>query len=440
MKILHYSLGFPPYRSGGLTKFCMDLMLYQRSQGHSVSLLWPGTMIGSNPHILKKRPVDGLDSYELINPLPVSYDEGIIEVDYFTETVSPDVFVRYLKKLHPDVIHIHTFMGLYDAFLDAAKSLGIKTVFTAHDFFPICPKVTLFRNGENCDCASTCSSCPECNATALSMNKMQILQSPFYRAMKDSKLVRAARKQHRENYSSDSLKTRPTDKTAEDYLNLRSYYYRMLQKVDVIHFNSQITKNTYELYFVDVLESVVIPVSHSHIKDCRKVKGFNCNPLRIRYLGPVSAPKGYYLLKAALDELWCNNHNFVLDLHVSPENTSPYMQVHDRYKHSDLSEIFEDTDVLIAPSIWHETFGFTVLEAISYGVPAIISGTVGARDILVNGTAIVIDDISKESLKDVISSLTPARLKDMNEAIVSNQEIVTLDHVADRIMEECYLG
>ena len=29
MKILHYSLGFPPYRSGGLTKFSMDLMREQ---------------------------------------------------------------------------------------------------------------------------------------------------------------------------------------------------------------------------------------------------------------------------------------------------------------------------------------------------------------------------------------------------------------------------
>ena len=29
----------------------------------------------------------------------------------------------------------------------------------------------------------------------------------------------------------------------------------------------------------------------------------------------------------------------------------------------------DETDIMVAPSIWYETFGFTVLEALSYGVP-----------------------------------------------------------------------
>ena len=44
MRILHYSLGFPPYRSGGLTKFCLDLMIEQKNEGDEVALLWPGQM------------------------------------------------------------------------------------------------------------------------------------------------------------------------------------------------------------------------------------------------------------------------------------------------------------------------------------------------------------------------------------------------------------
>ena len=42
MRILHYGLGFPPYRTGGMTKFCMDIMAEQRNIGHDVALLWPG--------------------------------------------------------------------------------------------------------------------------------------------------------------------------------------------------------------------------------------------------------------------------------------------------------------------------------------------------------------------------------------------------------------
>ena len=42
MVIMHYFLGFPPYRSGGLTRYCVDLMDIQRKKGDSVIALWPG--------------------------------------------------------------------------------------------------------------------------------------------------------------------------------------------------------------------------------------------------------------------------------------------------------------------------------------------------------------------------------------------------------------
>ncbi len=50
MKVLHYALGFPPYRSGGLTKFCVDLMIQQKKEGHTVAMLWPGQM-----RVIKKK-------------------------------------------------------------------------------------------------------------------------------------------------------------------------------------------------------------------------------------------------------------------------------------------------------------------------------------------------------------------------------------------------
>ena len=57
MNILHYSLGFPPYRRGGMTKYCMDLIDEQKKAGHKVSLLWPGKYKDSSPkcHIKKQK-------------------------------------------------------------------------------------------------------------------------------------------------------------------------------------------------------------------------------------------------------------------------------------------------------------------------------------------------------------------------------------------------
>ena len=97
MRILHYALGFPPYRSGGLTKYCIDLMLAQKEDGHEVAMMWPGTIRFSG-HFVRLKKGEKLvnqgdkkvlvESFEVINPLPVPLDEGIIEVEKFIQKCS----------------------------------------------------------------------------------------------------------------------------------------------------------------------------------------------------------------------------------------------------------------------------------------------------------------------------------------------------------------
>ncbi len=117
---------------------------------------------------------------------------------------------------------------------------------------------------------------------------------------------------------------------------------------------------------------------------------------------------------------------------------SPYIKTHDRYSYSELEGIFENTDVLAVPSVWYETFGYTVLEALSYGVPVIMSDTVGAKDVLADGAGIVIEDITADKLRIVLDQLTPESLQQMNQCIVDNQDIMTLKDMSDRIEKECY--
>ena len=113
MKILHYALGFPPYRSGGLTKLCVDLMVQQANEGHTVAMLWPGQMGFVNQKVAIKKhenvKLSGQDilSFEVINPLPVSFDEGIADIAAFTKNVEAEAYKRLLDTFQPDVIHVH---------------------------------------------------------------------------------------------------------------------------------------------------------------------------------------------------------------------------------------------------------------------------------------------------------------------------------------------
>ena len=269
MNILHYSLGFPPYRSGGLTKFCMDLMKEQVKEGNRVSLLWPGEIqiFSKSTKIKKNKSIKDISNYEVINPTPVPYDEGIFDISEFIVEGDLKVYEQFLKTVHPDIIHIHTFMGLHKNFLVAARNIGIKTVFTTHDFFPICPKVMLFRDGMICPDAKSCDSCPKCNLTALSLKKMQILQSPVYRTFKDNLIVKKIRKTHRDEYLSVQKNTEinPT-RTAEEYRKLRDFYKSFLDLVNIVHYNSTITKEVYEKYMGE-RKSVLIPITHGDIQD-----------------------------------------------------------------------------------------------------------------------------------------------------------------------------
>lgn len=445
MKVLHYALGFPPYRSGGLTKFCIDLMTQQAREGHTVAMLWPGQMgfvdrktaIKYRGEVLLRN--QNVLSFEIVNPLPVSFDEGIIDFSEFTSDTDKRPYDKLLEEFNPDVIHVHTLMGLHKSFLLASKSRGIKIVFSAHDFFPICPKVTMFRHGGICNNAQTCEDCGVCNITALSINKIRLLQSPLYRRMKDSKWVKKLRKQHRNYYLSESASSEYGKflGTKEDYKKLRNYYGSLLHLMDIIHYNSSVTKRVYDSFF-DLPINEIVSITHADISDHCSPKIFSDNLLRIRYLGPMGMAKGFFLLKEALDELWNTKQNFCLDVHFTPTEISPYIKIHERYSYRDLESIFSETDIMVCPSILYESFGYTVIEALSYGVPVIISDTVGAQDVLVDGAGIVIHDITSEKLFTIFKNLTAKDLKEMNEAIVEKQYIMQIDDMAEQLEKTCY--
>ena len=180
MKILHYCLGFPPFRTGGMIKYCLDLMTEQLKLGNEVSLLWPGTIKKYSKTLkIKIRNKYKLEedlycnSFELINPLPISLLDGITEVEEFTRYKEEEAFLKFFEKKKFDVIHIHTLMGLPKEFLYAAKKFNIKLVFTSHDYFGICPKCSLMKGSKICDNDHLCNDCEMCNKTAIKLNKLK---------------------------------------------------------------------------------------------------------------------------------------------------------------------------------------------------------------------------------------------------------------------------
>ncbi len=130
------------------------------------------------------------------------------------------------------------------------------------------------------------------------------------------------------------------------------------------------------------------------------------------------------LVIAILDNLWNNDHReFELRLFGPVENREPYMVVEEAgYEYSELPSILSKADVLIAPSVWYETFGFTVLEALSYGVPVIVSDHVGAKDI-VGDCGIIVNAFSTENIENAILKLDKDFLQSIRRNIQLHAQI-----------------
>lgn len=423
MKILHYFLGFPPYRSGGLTKYAIDLMESQVADGNTVAALWPGRMKLSSKKVSIKRgrDVNKVGNYEIVNPLPVPLDEGIKKPAGFMQSTDIAVYIAFLGYLKPDVIHIHTLMGLHKEFVDAAKQLGIRTVFTTHDYFGLCPKVTLYRNRTTCSFDKDCSMCAGCNSSALSDAKIYLLQSPLYRAIKNSKLVKLLRRNHRAAFFDENQAETESINTAsanEDYKKLRDFYISILNEIDLIQYNSELTRSVYERY-LNHKNSKVLTITHKNISDNRETtEHIESDKLRLICLAPAKPFKGFGVIKAALDKLWeSGRRDFELRLFSPVENPSEYMIITEDFSYDEMPKIFAAADVLVAPSVWYETFGFTVLEALSYGVPVITSEHVGAKDIAKEG-AIIVEAGSVESFMKAVESLNAQTLEQLRQGVM----------------------
>ena len=108
------------------------------------------------------------------------------------------------------------------------------------------------------------------------------------------------------------------------------------------------------------------------------------------------------------------------------------MNIHGRYSYDELEAIMDETDLLICPSVWYETFGYTVWAALSFGVPVLVSDTVGAKDIIPDDCGKIFTD--KEDLKNIIKSLKTSELLSWNENITKAKIAFDVKNMVESLM------
>ena len=153
-------------------KYANDLMQAQMKLGHLVVALYPGgtSLLEKSCHVHWDKTYDGIQSFEMTNPLPVPLMYGVKDIESATNSQNLDSysFECLLDDVKPEIFHVHTLMGLPLEYLQIVHDLGIRIVYTSHDYFGLCPKVNFInQDGEVCLGASA-DRCAVCNAHAKS--------------------------------------------------------------------------------------------------------------------------------------------------------------------------------------------------------------------------------------------------------------------------------
>lgn len=377
MKILHYSLGFPPERSGGLVHYVLDLMKEQKKQGQEVLLMYPGRR-----NFLKKKVYfksgyrENVKYIEFMNSLPLPLIGNIKFPNDFMKQGDKGVFKKLLNAIHPDVIHIHTLMGLHKEFLEAAKELKIKLVFTTHDYFGISPNPKFYLNGHDFVNDKLYDIWDNTRQFGSSTLKLKLVQLSFYPLLR--KVIKMVKKDKKEK----TLDNHWTCNLDLQFLSLQQYYFRMLNLIDVVLYNSNVSRNVYENFFdTTSWETHVVHVTSNNIHQNGKITLKNNKINSIAYVGPYSEEKGfkqYVRFSQRFLSTQPNSQAFVMgdDINIQIKSLSNL----GRYDKKKFIRYLNEIDLVIIPSQWHETFGLIGLEALSTATKIIVTDCMGIAD------------------------------------------------------------
>lgn len=224
-----------------------------------------------------------------------------------------------------------------------------------------------------------------------------------------------------------------------DYQKLLDYYKECFDLVDCFHFNSETAGDVYKQYLPSC-QGKVVSITHNGIKDNRKHKDFNHKVLHVGFIGNSTPYKGLPLLISMMEFLG-KSDSWDLSVWGGAVGKHSSLPIYYRGKFDSLTieEVYHAMDVLVVPSIWKETFSLVTLEALSYGVPVIVSDNVGAQDIIKVYNARFVYH-SEDELKRLLLELIEDRslLQDFNQRILDMPWKHGMEEHAKELIEEIY--
>ena len=246
-----------------------------------------------------------------------------------------------LRAERPDVVHVHnTFPLMSASVVDACRDAGVPVVATLHHYMQVCPSGTLYRNG---------SVCTEC----VGRLPLPAVRHGCYRG--------------------SSLATVPLAVSRE--LNRRRWWSSVSQFLCISNAQRQ-------TLVANGMPAGLLSVKYNFVPDTDLRRSGSGEHLL--YLGRLTEEKGVRLLMAAWDRIAASGGPGIplviagagplADEVTQWASTRADVSYVGRHDAAASRAVLARSVAVVVPSLWLETFGLVVVEAMAAGVPAVVAG------------------------------------------------------------------
>jgi glycosyltransferase involved in cell wall biosynthesis len=396
MRVLLVTHRFPPDGVGGVERYVERLAAGLAAAGDEV------TVLARQPRRFPRRPALTRDSdVWRITGSGVRLEEFLVGSER-----TEQLFTEVCDEVRPEVVHVHHFIGLSPRIVAIAQRSGAPVAWSLHDYYAPCPLVHLVkRSGEICagpdegeECARTCfagqSSSPE---------RWPVRYRYFSAVLGAVQSVLC-----------------PSERLAQWAL--------LMQPA------AHVTRLPLGVH---VAAGGFRPSSESRAAS-----------LRLTFLGTVAAHKGALILADAIAAV---EADVAVTVAGRLEDPSLRAEVDRRSNNrvrwwgecgsDDLSRLFSETDVLVAPSQAPEGFPLAPREALAHRVPVIGSRLPGIEDVVIHErNGLLVDPFDVSGLATAIEAVAHDRqLLDQLALGARHTHVLAVDeHVAE--LQRVYAG
>jgi len=367
---------FLPRYTAGAELYTYRLARWLQNHGHEVEV----AAVEAVDHPASGRLDVTADTYDGIpvQRLRFNREAGAQYWEYDNPLIG-EWFAQYLEHTRPDLVHFQAGYLIGVAPLRVAVDAGMPVVLTLHDYWFICPRITLLR-GDGALCHAVPDDPADC-AWCLQLDRRRFRLPEQVTGGRFGQMMRRAGFDPGREYIASRRKALLTALALPSAVIAPSRF--LAQQV---HAYVQPERMHVSRYGLDLT-----PFSDVRRDEERQT-------LRIGFIGQIAPHKGVHLLIAAFQKLQARSRRIELHIYGGLTANPAYVarlrrlagkdariHFHGRIENTSVPATLAGLDAAVVPSTWYENSPLAILEAHAAGTPVVTADIGGMAELVRDG-------------------------------------------------------